>query len=92
MKSKKESKKTVSIVSRTSHSLAVLERREKNNQARINSLQKRIDKAAKLDEEMKKLNAKQKEITDAKAQLLSEIRSIVAAFSEKPTVETSPVS
>lgn len=92
MKTNNKSKKSESIVSKTKNSLAVLDRREKNSNERIVKLQKRIDKVSKLSAEMQTLKAKQKEIASQKEALLTEIRSIVAAFgSTVPAVE-NPVS
>ena len=86
MKSDK-SKKSESVVAKTKTSLPVLERREKNNQERIDKLQKRIGKVSKLGAEMQILKAKQKEITSQKEALLTEVRSIAAAFGSTVPVE-----
>ncbi|TFH25438.1 hypothetical protein E4G67_01000 [Candidatus Bathyarchaeota archaeon] len=86
MKSDK-SKKSESVVAKTKTSLPLLELREKNNQERIDKLQKRIGKVSKLGAEIQILKAKQKEITSQKEALLTEVRSIAAAFGSTVPVE-----
>lgn len=88
------------IVSRTKNSLAVLEKREKSINQRIEALQKRIDKVPKLSteigelrqKEMEILRIKQRQVVQKKEALLSEIRQIVASFASTVPAETPQVS
>jgi Mlc titration factor MtfA (ptsG expression regulator) len=92
----KTQKPQTSVVARTKGSLAVLDKREKSINERIAKLQKRLDELSKLGKEdelklkeMELLKLKQKQIITKKEALLTEIRSIVAAFSATvPAAET----
>jgi F0F1-type ATP synthase membrane subunit b/b' len=90
-KVKNKTPKPQTVVSRTKNSLVVLEKREKHINELIAKVQKRIEELSKggKDVELKTmelqiLKVKQKQIVQKKESLLSEIRSIVAAFSTIP--------
>ena len=94
VKSKNKSKKSQageSIVFKTKRSLAVLDRREKNNNERIVKLQKRIDAVSKLGLEMQALKEKQKQIATLKETRIDEIKSLVEAFGSSTPAENPQV-